>query len=169
MYVPVQTKDSRLSFQFWSTRNFANYFALFMEDTSCNPLSQEICRTWTRKLPDKLQILGEINTETMPCGDRDYLQRETKEEALQPIPRVIVLGRLHVNWNKTFHLFRRKSISPSLQVADQSMKHVPESAKTLKQDLWGAQNTLCAPLAFNPDLLPSQKPTKTSASPPEVM
>lgn len=66
---------------------------------------------------------------------RCCFQGEIKVEARQVIPRVTVLGRMHVNSNKTFHFFRRKSIPPSLQVADQSMNQVPESVKSLKQDL----------------------------------
>lgn len=139
-----------------------------MLEASWDPLWQKIYRTWTRKLLDKLQILNEINTEKISCWDRDYLQEETKAETLQAIPRVTVLGRMHVNWSKTFHLFRKKVISPSLQVTDQSTKQVPKSAKSLKQDLWRVLRTLCALLAFNPDLTSPGKPSKNFSSLPEM-
>lgn len=71
-------------------------------------------RTWSRKVLDKLQILDEINIEKIHCGNKDCLQRKMNAEALWTIPRVTVLGKMHVKWNKTFNFFRRKTYLPFL-------------------------------------------------------
>lgn len=84
-------------------------------------------RTLTGELLNRQQILDKNDTVKTPCEDGDYFKESPHPGLL--IWKGSTSTRIHFIYSE------EKNISPSLQVTDQSLKYVPESAKGLNQGL----------------------------------